>query len=89
MKRLTWTTALPFLFNANRSIWPSQRAAARREFERMAKLADDRVEWLKQMALDHGGLDPSWITSPEQARRLAELQRNRDAKLVFKPGTAL
>lgn len=51
-----WAEALPLLMKASRSIWPSQRAAAKREFERMAKLADDRVEWLKVEALDKGGI---------------------------------
>lgn len=53
---LKWRDALPILMKASRSIWPSRRAAAKRELERMAKLADDRVAWFKNEALDKGGV---------------------------------
>lgn len=76
MKPPTWAKALPTLIKASRSIWPSRRAAAMRELERMAKLADDRIEWLKQEALDRQGvaLKPlSWATTPEHMRRVGKL----------------
>lgn len=57
-KPLKWRDALPILMKASRSVWPSKRAAAKRELERMAKLADDRVEWAKQEALDRQGVEP-------------------------------
>jgi hypothetical protein len=54
---LKWRDALPVLLKASRSVWPSRRAAAMRELERMAKLADDRAEWAKQEALDRQGVE--------------------------------
>lgn len=70
---LTWAQALPILLKASRSIWPTRRAAAKRELERMAKLADERVEWLKQEALDR----PSWVTSQQQAKKFSSLDIKR------------